>query len=372
MQGESRFFAAANHDLRQPIHALQLLIAALRTTKDEARRDDIIGDMEFTLSTLSGFLDTLLDLSKLEAGTLVPKPTDFPLYDLMCRVVDAARRQAGERRIDLRVVPSRNLVCSDSLFLERILKHLLANALRAAPGGRVLVGCRLRGDTIRLEVWDDGAGIAEPDIDRIFEAFTQLDTKGRGQGQGLGLGLAITRRCADLLGHRVKVESHPGRGTMFAVELPCGSQETHRQAGLRTQRTVAGPIDEARLLLIGEDAESTLAVETLLQTWGAVVARTSAAEEAVLPASICGQVPAALVLLVESAGISAYEDQVAKARSFYEQKIPAVVLGHAPACTLPGPSPDAGIHVMKGSVEPAKLRALLSHLFRAAKEPQAG
>jgi signal transduction histidine kinase len=123
MQGESRFFAAANHDLRQPIHALQLLIAALKTTRDEARRDDIIGDMEFTLSTLSGFLDTLLDLSKLEAGTLVPKPTDFPLYDLMCRVVDAARRQAGERRIDLRVVPSRNLVCSDSLFLERILKH---------------------------------------------------------------------------------------------------------------------------------------------------------------------------------------------------------------------------------------------------------
>jgi anti-sigma regulatory factor (Ser/Thr protein kinase) len=350
---------------------MQLLIAALKSTKDESRRADIIGDLEFTLSTLSGFLDTLLDLSKLEAGALIPKPTDFPLGDLMLRIVDAARQQADERKIDLRIVPSSSLVRSDSLFLERILKHLVTNALRAAPQGRVLVGCRRRGATVRLEVWDDGVGIAAQDLERVFEAFSQLDTKGRGQGQGLGLGLAITRRCADLLGHRLTVESHPGRGTMFAVELPSGSVDSLRQAGLRAQRTMVGGIASARCLLIGEDADLTPRLERLLEDWGAVVT-TSAAAAGSLPAFVDGQAPAVLIMTAASADAPGYEDLVTRARSFYERKVPAVVLDQAPSGALPKPPPDEEIHLLAGPFEPAKLRALLRYLFSAVEDPQAG
>lgn len=128
--------------------------------------------------------------------------------------------QAEAKGLRLRAVPTDAVVHSDPALLERILRNLIANAIRYTETGGVLVGCRTRGDTLWIEVYDTGRGIAEPDRQRIFEEFVQLDRPDRDRSEGIGLGLAIVERLARLLGHPVTVRSAEGRGTVFAVGVP--------------------------------------------------------------------------------------------------------------------------------------------------------
>ncbi len=357
---ESRFFAAANHDLRQPIHALQLMIATLKATDDPSRRDDIIANIEHTLSVLAGYLDSLLDLSKLETGTLRASAADFPLADLVARVVDGLRDEAARQGVALRVVPTRATVRSDSLCLERILKHFLANAVRAAPAGRVLVGCRRRGTALRLEVWDDGAGLAEADLGRIFDPFTRLDDKGRPQSRGLGLGLTIAKATADHLGHRIEVVSKPHRATMFAVELPLGSKGARQAADRRASRILAAGIEGAPLLVIAEEAEAARRLQALLESWGATVGRSASGEGSMTG---YGMAPAAVIMQAQRHDAAAGEEAIRAVRQRCQREIPAILLLDEVPSEPPDVRPDPSIHRLEGPLDPAKLRALLRYLL---------
>ncbi len=216
---KSRFLAAASHDLRQPLQTLALLQALLADTVTGTARD-LVARQTATLGNISDMLDSLLDINEIEAGVVQPEIADIALGAVLGRLRTEFAVPAEAKNLALRVVPSSCHVRTDAHLLEQILRNLLSNAIKYTEQGRVLLGCRRRGGRIDIELWDTGIGIAPSALTAIFEEYVQLGNPARARGGGLGLGLSIVKRLADLLGHPVRVRSRPGRGSVFAIELP--------------------------------------------------------------------------------------------------------------------------------------------------------
>jgi two-component system CheB/CheR fusion protein len=227
--GKSRFLAAASHDLRQPLQTISLLQGLLARRVKDAGALKLVARLDETLSAMSGMLNTLLDINQLEAGIVRADTVSFPIDDLIERLRTEFAYHAEAQGLGWRVVSSALTVHSDPRLLEQMLRNLLSNAMKYTAHGRVLLGCRRRGDKLRIEVWDTGPGIDEDQIQRIFEEFHQLDNPARERSRGLGLGLAIVQRLADLLGHGIDVRSRPGKGSVFAVEVPLARNEPARR-----------------------------------------------------------------------------------------------------------------------------------------------
>lgn len=277
-RAKSQLLAAASHDLRQPLHALGLYVAALSARARNAEWRPLIVNVETAASALERQFAQLIDLSRLDAGVLTPERGSVALPALFERIVCEFAPQAAARGLAFRVVPTSLCVDSDAGLLERIVGNLVANAIRYTSRGGVLIGARRRGDHVAIDVVDTGVGIARGDRERIFEEFYQVGDRSAAPtaGRGMGLGLAIVRRFADLLGHRVELESVPGEGSRFRVLAPRA-----RGLRLRTQRAVQAPGPPAsmprsdladRVVAVVDDDPATVdAMTTLFETWGATV-----------------------------------------------------------------------------------------------------
>ncbi|MFZ4537146.1 ATP-binding protein [Propionivibrio sp.] len=216
---KSRFLAAASHDLRQPLSALSLYVGVLksRSTPENAK---LVGSILDCVDSLSALLTDLLDVSKLDAGVVIPKLTDFPLDELLTSLVTVHSAEAGLKGLRLRTRSTGAFVRTDQILLRRVLGNLVDNALRYTEKGGVLIGCRRHQGKLWVEVWDSGIGIAEDQTEYVYEEFRQLGDDARNRGSGLGL--AIVAKTAKLLGLQIRLRSRPGRGSMFAIELPPG------------------------------------------------------------------------------------------------------------------------------------------------------
>ncbi|MGE5475976.1 MAG: ATP-binding protein [Bacteroidales bacterium] len=222
LASKAKFFAAANHDLRQPVQSLFLFHATLSSMLPEghpALRP--LSYVERSLQALQRLLDGLRDVSRLDAGAVVPVPADVAIDSVLEPLAEEYRLRAADQGLGLRYVPCGLWVRTDPTLLERVVRNLLENAIRYTPtDGRVLLGCRSHSGHVRLQVLDTGIGIPADQLGVIFEEFQQLNNPARDSALGLGLGLAIVRRACDLLGHGISVLSTPGRGSAFTVHLP--------------------------------------------------------------------------------------------------------------------------------------------------------
>jgi len=215
---KTRFLAAASHDLLQPLHAARLFCAAL--AEDRApHQAELVRAIDGAIGSADTLLRALLDVSRLDAGGVVPKVERFALGALIEELAVQFRPLAGERGLVLASHPGAFSVATDRSLLRSILQNFLSNAVRYSADGRIWIGARRRGDDVLIEVRDNGPGIAAADRERIFEEFKRLESKGSAGG-GVGLGLAIVRRIARLLGVAVELRSDLGRGTTFAVRVP--------------------------------------------------------------------------------------------------------------------------------------------------------
>lgn len=260
---KSRFLAAASHDLRQPLHALSLFTSDLqRQVRAGLTRDldPLAGQINESVLRLKEVFASLLDISRLDLGQVEPQPHPFPLQEVLRRVQLLYRRAALSRRVTLRIHPSTAWIHSDEALVERILSNLVSNAVRyTANAGRVLVIARRRQDWIRIEVRDNGPGIAESDQPMIFKEFFQLANPERDPEKGLGLGLPIVQRLVRTLGGKLELHSRPGCGTTFAVHLPA--------AAPATQEDVTQQPPLPRLILMAKCPELTRIAE-LATAWG--------------------------------------------------------------------------------------------------------
>ena len=251
--GKSRFLAAASHDLRQPLQTLFLMQGILATTVEDPAALKLVTGFGESLDAMSSLLNKLLDINQLEAGIVNPAVADFPIGELLERLQRDFAYQAEAKGLACRVVSSRQTVHSDPTLLEQMVRNLLSNALKYTDHGKVLLGCRRRGDRLRIEVWDTGLGISEGQLTAIFEEFHQLDNPARERARGLGLGLSIVQRLGDLLGHKVDVRSIPGRGSVFAIEVPRTGMVSQDQARTGGHRKTAPVAVASRSILVIED-----------------------------------------------------------------------------------------------------------------------
>ncbi|MFY9834182.1 MAG: CheR family methyltransferase, partial [Methylocystis sp.] len=211
---KSRFLAAASHDLRQPLQTIRLLQGLLAEKSTGLETQTLLKRLDATVGVMSGMLNTLLDINQLEAGVIHADIESFALADLFEHLNTDFGYHMRAQGLDWRVVSSACIVRSDPRLLEQILRNLLSNAAKFTTSGKVLLGCRRRGETMRIEVWDTGPGIPEEDRLAIFEEFHQINNPARERSRGLGLGLAIVQRLSILLGHPIDLKSRPGHGSM--------------------------------------------------------------------------------------------------------------------------------------------------------------
>ena len=210
----------ASHDLLQPVRAAQLMLGALRDAATVERRAVIMDDLAAALASLDDMLGSMMASAEVDLGRLRPRVGDFVIGDAVDDVVRQAAALGRAKGVEVRGVRCRAMVRSDPVLARRMLGNLAVNAVRHSGSDRVLIGCRRRGDTIRVEVRDRGKGIAENDLARVFERFERGSPSAGPDGEGLGLGLAIVKGTADVLGHNIYVDSRAGGGSMFAITFP--------------------------------------------------------------------------------------------------------------------------------------------------------
>jgi len=277
-RAKSQLLAAASHDLRQPLHALGLYVAALGARARDAEWRPLVTHVESAASALEIQFAQLIDLSRLDAGALAPERGEVALGALFARIRTEFAPQAAARGLSLAIVPTRLVVDSDPALLERIVGNLVANGIRYTRDGGVLLGARRRGERVAIDVVDTGIGIAPSHRQRIFEEFYRVkdDARSAQARRGMGLGLAIVRRFADLLGHEIALESREGVGSRFRVLVPRASPANARAPRMRARASDAAPMTTpscvGRVVAVVDDDGATLdAMQTLFETWGATV-----------------------------------------------------------------------------------------------------
>jgi PAS domain S-box-containing protein len=281
IRAKSRFFAAASHDLRQPLQALALFTSALEMHIATPAAQTILQSIKISLSTMEEMFDALLDISRLEAGVLRASPEAFMVNDVLERLEMEFAPQAQSKGLELRVVPSSEAVLTDPALLGRIVRNFLSNAVRYTPSGKILLGCKRRGSYLSIQVGDTGPGIAENQRLAIFEEFFQGGEPCRSRS-GLGLGLAIVQRLARLLSHRLDVRSVPGRGSIFSVDVPLAALPT-RDGGDADEdgEEIAFPdLSGGTVVLIDDDPSVRQGLRMLLEDWGCTVVATPSGTEA--------------------------------------------------------------------------------------------
>lgn len=274
-----RFLRAANHDLRQPLATLKILIYNCMQADDDEHRQDLLHAMDISISIMEDLLGALLNIGQLDAGEIKPRITTFQLSTLLERLDVEFGHQAREKGLKFRVAHTRYTVVSDRALLERVVSNLVANAIRYTEHGGILVGCRRAGDKIRLEVRDSGIGISSEYRDAIFDEFFQVkEAKGQRRGS-LGLGLNIAKRIADMLEHPLRVRSELGRGSIFSVDLPQGDILQSDIGEPEINERIGGEFMGLSVLVLEDDEILRDALTELLERWGIKVEAFNAFED---------------------------------------------------------------------------------------------
>jgi protein-histidine pros-kinase len=324
-KANTAFLAAASHDLRQPVQALSLLNGALRRTVKDERAREMIDSQEHSLTAMTNLLNSLLDISRLDAGAVTPEIEEFPIQRLIDRLSAEFGRQASHKGLEFTSEPCAASVRSDPNLLSEIIQNLVSNAIRYTDSGSVRLRCDCSGDVCRLEVVDTGIGIEQDQLEAIFKEFHQTKTPGSST-EGFGLGLAIVRRLADLLRHDIGVESEPGKGSMFYVSVPVVDEARHAHGEEPAAAVAVESAGAGTVILIEDDVNVANAWGMLLEAEGYRVASAKSAPEANAMIEHLDAVPALIIsdfhLLDGSTGVEA----VKGIREHYDVNIPAFIV----------------------------------------------
>jgi signal transduction histidine kinase len=302
-RAKSRFLAAASHDLRQPLHALSLYAAALTLRASASGSGQIAGNIREAVESLSKLVDSLLDISKLDAGAIHPEIQLVDVGTLVERIGQDFAPVAQAKGLELRAWTGEALARTDPVLLERIVRNLVDNAIKYTARGSVALTVDARGRDARIAVRDTGQGIPVAERERIFEEFYQIGNPERDRARGLGLGLAIVRRLGHLLGCEIELDTAPGAGSTFTVRLPLAppdavTGEPRPIAGLTAPSEAdAGALRGLHVLVLDDEPAVRTSMRALLGAWGcrATVCSGRAEAERILS----GQPPAIDVIVAD-------------------------------------------------------------------------
>lgn len=266
---KTKFLAAVSHDLLQPLNAAQLFTSSIIEHPLNDHLAPLVNSVSSSLDDLENLICTLVDISKLDAGVVKADKSIFKLSDLLDNLSKEYQQQSSLFDVQFRYVACDRLVHSDSVLLARILRNFLSNAFRYTDKGKVLLGCRRLGNDISIEVWDNGAGIAQDQLSEIFKEFKRLKSSRSAFSNGLGLGLAIVEKISKVLEHPVKVSSTQRKGSMFSVTVPMVVNTCSLEKNIPVNPALINTeLTRRKVWLVDNDLNICTAMRKLLETWG--------------------------------------------------------------------------------------------------------
>ena len=364
---KTRFFTAAGHDLLQPLHAARLTLSAMHEDQTPASLQPLAQQIDHALSTIEELLRTILDLSKLEAGSIKPAVRVVALDELFRGIVRDLDPIASVRGLTLGFRSSGLAVVSDPLMLRRILQNLVVNAVNYTHAGRVLLAARRRGTSVRIEVWDTGPGIPAIERDRVFEEFQRGSTSEMSRVGGFGLGLSIVQRMSEALEHRIGLCSREGRGTCFSISAPYAGPAAEVTKPVEPPPAAIG-FHQTSVLVIEDEPAIVAAMQALLGRWGCQIEAVNGGDELaslleVKPAFVPDIVLADYHLGQGPNGL----DLIAQLRERFGRPLPAILVSAVQSLAPQAKLDAAGVQLLRKPVKPAALRALMQHLLDHAR-----
>ncbi|MBB4953153.1 Na+/proline symporter/signal transduction histidine kinase [Agrobacterium vitis] len=359
--GKTRFFAAAGHDILQPLNAARLYSSALVErigTSDDAV---LARNIDSALESVELILGAVLDLSRLDTGAMKPRFAAVALQDLLERIRTDFEPMAREKNLKLIIMPTTLTVRSDANLLRRLVQNLVSNAIKYTPSGKVLVGVRRRGDQAVIQVTDSGIGIPSSKFRTVFKEFARLD-EGMKNASGLGLGLSIVDRIARVLKHPVELESQQGRGTSFRVTMPLVKAST--ATGPNAHKALSPAIAASRLsgvrvFCIDNEPDILEGMRLLIGGWGCTVLTAGSVAELDAMFAANPEPPDVMIAdyhLGDGSGIGA----ILRLRALYQHPIPGLLLTADRTMAVRHEAERQSITVQHKPVKPAALRAFLT------------
>jgi signal transduction histidine kinase/CheY-like chemotaxis protein len=378
-RAKSQLLAAASHDLRQPLHAVGLFVAALAARRFDPDGRVLVSRVQQALEALEAQFGQLIDLSKLEAGMLIVDRARVALGPLFAEIAEEFAPQAEAKGLRLATVRTHLAVDSDPALLSRIVRNLVANAVRYTRAGGVVIGARRRGAQVVLEVVDTGIGIAPEHRARIFEEFFQVRAPSATShaSRGMGLGLAIVRRFCKLLGHEIALATRPGRGSRFSISVPrvvdvrapfSHEARTHE----RRIDATGGALEGATVAVIDDDPAAVEGMRALFSTWGAAVAGGCDAGDALAELGRMERYPDLIVADLRLDRDRNGLDAVATLREELGFRVPAIVVSGDTSVEATHAVRSAGFALLPKPVVPGALAAAAAALVASAAPVKAG
>src|SRR5262245_9783728 len=362
---KSRFLAAASHDLRQPMHALNLYLGGLAGLDLSAPAKATLGNASQCAQTMDGMFRALLDISRLDAGAVQPETRAFPVAPLLDRIRLEHEPQARAKGLELRVAPCSAWVSADPAFVDRILRNLTANAVRHTERGKVLIGCRKKSGMLQIAVLDTGPGIAPEQQRLVFEEFYQVGNPERDRSKGIGLGLAIVDRLAKLMQAQVGLASAPGRGSAFTLELPLAARGDAQVAAAVAQAGAARGSFAGTLVAVIDDEEMILnATRNLLEQWQCKVVTAPSGESVMQQLSTSPRAPDAIVCDYRLKGGENGLAVIDALRAEFNEDIPALLITGDTGPERLREIQASGLSVLHKPVQDQVLRDALGGLLR--------
>ncbi len=273
LSAKNMFLTTASHDLRQPVHAMGMLIEAVMQRNEQPNLMPLLGDIKSSVQSVNLMFNSLLDLSKIESGQPSGQPKPVHLEPMLHTVCAMFRDEALRRGLQLRLrpCPVDAWVCVDALLLRQALQNLVQNALRYTQAGGVLIAVRKRGDDWQIQVWDTGVGVSDEEQDQIYTPFYRNENAWRIDSAGHGLGLSVVARCADLMGANYGLASRLGKGSRFWLQLPAASpgSATLLLSTAATSDTLNATLRPLRgsCLIVEDDPQVISAWQAMLHAW---------------------------------------------------------------------------------------------------------
>ncbi|MBS7561704.1 NahK/ErcS family hybrid sensor histidine kinase/response regulator [Pseudomonas idahonensis] len=360
-RSKDKYLAAASHDLLQPLNAARLLISTLRERRLPAAEQLLVERTHQALEGAEDLLTDLLDISKLDQAAVKPDLAVYRLDEMLAPLVSEFQSVAEAAGLELRVRFGDFALFTDLRLMTRILRNFLSNACRYTERGSILLAARRRGDQLRLEVWDTGRGIAADRLESIFLEFNQLDVGRAADRKGVGLGLAIVERIAKILGYRVQVESRPGRGSRFSIQVPLAARVPLPISLQAPQPGTGNPLPGRRLLVLDNELSILESMAALLGQWGCEV--LTATDQAAALAVLQGRAPELILADFHlDHGVTGCQ-VVQQLREHFQQPLPAVIITADRSDQCRRALQQLGAPLLNKPVKPGKLRAVLSQLL---------
>ena len=354
---KTRFLAAASHDILQPLNAARLYVTSLVERQSGGEDSRLVENIDESLEAIEEILGALLDISRLDAGAMTTSISNFKIGDLMRSLEIEFAPIARAKGLKLTFIPCSLPVRSDRLLLRRLLQNLISNAIKYTPRGRVLVGCRRRGQTLQIGIYDTGVGIPVLKRGEIFKEFHRLE-QGARIARGLGLGLSIVERLARVLGHGIALDSISGGGSLFSVTVPTAEAVNHTAAVTSATPLAKTPMSGTLIACIENDAAILDGMKTLLSGWHAEVIAVADPDSAIEAIEAASKPVTGLLVdyhLDRGNGLAA----IREIRRRFGERIPAILITADRSPHVRAAAREENVAVLNKPVKPASLRALV-------------